>query len=370
MVWFVVLVLPFLLALTACRVLMSVSVRDAPDGARKLQPVPVPTAGGAGIIASVMLSLLALAALAGIDIPASLTAIALTKPYGGWLLLVLGAAVVGLADDVFGLPAVVKFLVLGGLCAAAATQSAAVDIAVPWLGTVIVDDGALPLWMMAGLALWFFVFINGANFMDGADGLAFGSLAIMLVGITVALGTVYLPLIGLVGQSVWTVLLVPVLTVSAIAGFLVWNLQGKLYGGDTGALTLGALFAVMGAHTAGHVGIWYVAILSLPFLVDVVMTVLYRLLKGDNIIRAHREHAYQLFIRRGASPARVAVLWWGFSLACMLAAATILWQEPLLPGYGLVLFASLLMVGVTLWLWQRLALRTKREDPHAVAGTV
>lgn len=376
MAWSILLLLPFLVSLLLCRLLMAVSVRDGPDGERKLQAAPVPTAGGIGILAGIVAPLALMAVLTGANPLSVAHGLVFHQPYGSWVLLVLGLGLLGAIDDGVGLPASLKLVVLVAASVAAATQLPAVDLGLPWLATPAFAETsdtagvfqAVPLTMTAGIALWILVFVNATNFMDGADGLAFGSLAIMLAGLGIGLGTAYWPMVEFIDPVTWAMLLTPAIAIMAIAGFLVWNLRGRLYAGDTGSLALGGLFAVMAAYTGAHFGIWYPLILALPFTVDVGMTLLYRTVRRQPLLRPHLDHAYQLFIRRGASPVRVAMLWWAFSAICLAASVSILRQDGAGTGYGAILFAALAAIGMVLWLWQRWAMRSRapRQPPERV----
>jgi UDP-GlcNAc:undecaprenyl-phosphate GlcNAc-1-phosphate transferase len=84
--------------------------------------------------------------------------------------------------------------------------------------------------------------------------------------------------------------------------------------------------------------------------VDVVLTVLWRAKKGESVMTAHRDHAYQLFLRSGWKHIPVAVLWWVFSWACALAAMNV----P--DGLAMVAFFGLTIAGSGLWFLQRLTL--------------
>ncbi len=348
------LILPFGMSVLLCRLLISVSVRDAPDGERKLQPAPVPTAGGLAMLAAIAIPLLALGLATGATPLTILTGLLAHQPHGSWVLFVLGLGLLGVLDDGFGLPAWVKLVLLAGACLAMATQMPAVDLALPpGLGSGEAEATGLQVPMLAGLALWLFVCINATNFMDGADGLAMGCLAIMLAGLGVGLASVYWPMLDFIDTRTWALLLSPVIAIMAIAGFLVWNLRGRLYAGDTGALALGGLLAVISGYAAAHLGIWFPLVLALPFLVDVGMTLAHRAVRRQPLLRAHRDHAYQLLIRRGAAPVRVALLWWGLTFVCLLGALSILWLEPVHPGYGAMLFAALALLGATAWMIQR-----------------
>lgn len=96
-----------------------------------------------------------------------------------------------------------------------------------------------PIWLQFILTvLWFVGLITAINFMDGLDGLA-GLLA-LLPGCTlflVAMST------GQIKSAIMTVLFLGV-----VAGFLRFNLRGKVWMGDSGAYLLGYLLAVISLH--------------------------------------------------------------------------------------------------------------------------
>ena len=68
---------------------------------------------------------------------------------------------------------------------------------------------------------------------------------------------------------------------------------------------------------------------------------------------AHRDHAYQLFLRSGWKHIPVAVLWWVFSWACALTAMNV----P--DGLAAVAFFGLAIMGSALWFLQRFTLGRK-----------
>ena len=87
----------------------------------------------------------------------------------------------GFLDDAWELGPRLKFIVFGGLSIAAALLIGVVR-ALP-LGAA-----EIAIWFpfaVAGTALWVFTLVNCVNFMDGANGLAMGSMAIGLVALAV-----------------------------------------------------------------------------------------------------------------------------------------------------------------------------------------
>ena len=307
-----------------CWVMIRLRIEDAPDGDRKTQAAPVPSSGGIAILAAMSLA------------PAMAMMMSETAPTQSvgvlWGLTVLAGGI-GLIDDVRGLSARLKMGLLLALAlwfAGAGPQLTAFDL--PWGGMV------LPGWFaLIGVAVWIFVMMNATNFMDGSNGLAVGSAAIMLAGMIRLMGDANEA--ALAGTAIL-----------ACLGFLVWNLQGKLYAGDAGALSLGALIAGCGVVCAELKSVWASAIIVLPFLIDVFMTLIWRARRGRNLLEAHRDHAYQLFLRAGWPHFPVASLWW--SMTAMCAAVAVIVPASL----AFWAFIILLSVGTALWTVQRATL--------------
>ena len=152
-----------------------------------------------------------------------------------------------------------------------------------WLSPTLYFVGLGALW------IWW---INLFNFMDGIDGLASSEAAV------VGGGLLLFATIG-VGHDPATALLAAGLFGAAI-GFLWWNWSpARIFLGDVGSVPLGYLsgFLLLGLATRGH---WKIAlILPLYFLADATITLLRRVLRGERVWQAHRQHFYQQAVRDG-----------------------------------------------------------------------
>ncbi len=313
--------------------MMKTGVVDAPDGARKTQASAVPRLGGVSIAgalvcALILLPLIVMAISSG-DPKASLIGVAglLDLLISNWLVaaFTLSAFLIGLWDDIGTAPTKLKLALLALASVVAAYYGLHPDALNSPFGNL-----TTPAVLIIGSALWLLVFTNAVNFMDGSDGIASGSLLIMFGGL--ALASDVLPHLG------WFALL------GAIAGFLIHNLRGTLYAGDTGALGLGALFASLGLVSGLEV--WTVATLALPFLIDVLMTLIWRAKHKRSWLRPHRDHAYQRLIDSGWSHIEVAVLYWGLSAACAVAAIITAKAGGEAP---FVIFWTLTLAGIVMW---------------------
>jgi UDP-GlcNAc:undecaprenyl-phosphate GlcNAc-1-phosphate transferase len=305
------------------------SIVDAPDEARKQQPVAIPRLGGVAFMLAILVAGLTTIMLIGGGF----------RPLSGSALgFTIVCFLVGLWDDIKPPPAKIKLLVLliaAGIAAYLGLRPAALmspfgDITS--LGPIVI-----------GSALWLLVFTNAANFMDGSNGLSIGSVAVMLAGLCAAM-------IG-VEQSAVSLLPLHLVFTGAVAGFLIHNLRGKLYAGDAGALGLGALFASLGLVSGLEV--WTVATLALPFLIDVLMTLIWRAKHKRSWLEAHLDHAYQRLRKNGWSHLETAVLYWGLTATCAAAAVIAAKAGGEAP---FIVFCTLCLAGIALWTAHRRSL--------------
>jgi UDP-N-acetylmuramyl pentapeptide phosphotransferase/UDP-N-acetylglucosamine-1-phosphate transferase len=108
------------------------------------------------------------------------------------------------------------------------------------------------------------------------------------------------------------VAVVGALVAGASLGFLFYNWHpARIFMGDVGAAFLGFTFASFtvlafsrdaDAGLAGVLFVW-------PFVFDTAFTLLRRIARGENILRAHRSHLYQRLVAAGWSHAHVTMLY-------------------------------------------------------------
>jgi Fuc2NAc and GlcNAc transferase len=181
--------------------------------------------------------------------------------------------------------------------------------------------------------------INLFNFMDGIDGIAAAQAA---------LGFGVGSLLLLNGANAGLPLLA-VTVAGASVGFLVWNrAPARIFMGDAGSGFLGyvVVFLALAGDRTGAVPLVVWMMLFGVFVFDATVTVVRRMLRGDQWYAAHRSHAYQRLVQAGRSHARVT------SLAALLMAITMVFaviayhrRELLLP---MLLLESAVLLGVYL----------------------
>lgn len=189
-----------------------------------------------------------------------------------WVLLPGGLALaLGLADDVRPLP--VPFRV-----------GAEVTIAV--IAAVGIDGPALERVATAVLVLGL---LNAVNLLDGQDGLASGTVAVIALGFALLGGPA-----TVVGLAL----------ASALAGFLLFNRPpARIYLGDAGAYFLGTMCALLPSLThdaSTRWSVWW----AVPLLVavpvtDTAVAIGRRLRAGHPLLQGDRSHVYDQLVDRG-----------------------------------------------------------------------
>lgn len=247
-------------------------------GVRSLHATPVPRIGGIGILAGIVTA----AIYSAYDAPAPI-AIAL-----------MAVAAVSLIDDLRGLSAGMRFPV--HLAAAVLAAVSLLEATAPWFWLL---PAALAIAWMANLY----------NFMDGSDGLASGMAVLGFA--TCALAAL------LQGDAAFAAMNLAI--AAAAAGFLCFNFPpARVFMGDAGSLPLGFLAAVSGIDgwVRGYWPVWFGVLVFSPFIFDSTATLVKRLLRGERIWRAHREHYYQRLVRCGWGHRKTALAGYALMTAC------------------------------------------------------
>lgn len=282
-----------------CRLLISAGPRDLPGEARKAHDAPTPTGGGLAIACGAVAGWIALIATPDLQQPP------LSELWQlGWA--PLGFLLVGFVDDTRGLSAPVKAAVFLVLAVAGAIGAGPVESFPLGADLAISAPAAIGI---TGAALWVFTLVNGVNFVDGANGVATGSMAIALAAAGLLAWVADAPVLAVAALCV----------VAAILGFLIWNFPfGRIFAGDSGALSLGAFGALMSLALIEHARLspFVPPILFFPILADVLLTLMWRARQGARLMDAHADHFYQLALKAWRSHTRVALAFWAAMGAC------------------------------------------------------
>jgi len=137
---------------------------------------------------------------------------------------------------------------------------------------------------------------------------------------------------------------------AALVGFAPYNSgnRARIFSGDVGSLLVGYCYgigALILVAEAPKAGVLYVGpLLILPFLTDILLTMLLRVRRRENLLTPHKSHLYQRLIATGKSHASVSILY-GCG-AVLMAAITIaaLWFGLIRSLFFLALWVNIMLM--------------------------
>lgn len=222
----------------------------------------------------------------------------------GWVVPAVVAAVafISFMDDMKGMPALVRlgFHAMGALALGWGAGFWGLKGWDASLGALM----PVPGWMAFGLmVMWMVGYTNAFNFMDGINGIA---------GIQAGLGGLAMWSIARMGGA--AVDSSPMLFCMALAGaalgFLPHNFpRARMFMGDVGSAPLGMLLSFLVLWLCREHGrhlLIPLALVHVNFILDTLVTLVRRMLRGENLLEPHREHFYQRLVRAGRKHAFVS----------------------------------------------------------------
>jgi Fuc2NAc and GlcNAc transferase len=267
----------FILTLLVRRLALAKQVMDIPNE-RSSHSIPTPRGGGLAVVIVWYLALTYQFFNASLE-----------PSFYYMLLSGLILVVVGLADDIYSLPAGVRIV----------SQALAAGLALYFSGGFTqLDIGFYTIentYILTPLAfvgiIWF---INLFNFLDGID----GYISVEAIFIFAVLFFVFDDNIALI-------------LALAVLGFLFLNWQpAKIFMGDVGSTLIGfnvAVFAIYYQNTA-DISLISMLILSSLFWFDATFTLFRRFRNKERLTRAHKKHAYQRIAASGFSHQKTVFL--------------------------------------------------------------
>ncbi|MBA2874607.1 glycosyltransferase family 4 protein [Thermaerobacillus caldiproteolyticus] len=267
----------------------AVGATDKPNQ-RKVHQKIMPRLGGLAIYASFIIGYLIL------------------RPWNeDSLYILLGSAiivVVGILDDIYELPAKIKFL--GQLIAAfivvviAGVQVTFINL--PFGGQLHFGILSIPISI-----IWIVGITNAINLIDGLDGLAAGVSAIALItisGMALIMGDWFVSSMGFI-------------ILGSTLGFLLYNFHpAKIFMGDTGALFLGymiSVLALLGFKNVTFISfVVPVLILGVP-ISDTFFAIIRRIVKKQPLSAPDKSHLHHCLLRLGYSHRQTVLIIYGMS---------------------------------------------------------
>ena len=302
---------------------------DKPKDERRVHKKPIPRFGGMGIF---------IGSMAGLIVPAGMNHKIEVAMLGGLLMYGLGVI-----DDIFDIKPVVKF---GGQVLIASLVYY-LGIRITFISNFLELPGAdshANLLLGTGVGyivtvLWIVGITNAVNLMDGLDGLAAGSTAIM------ALSLAYVAYIHGMRIGSMPVCIALVAVAGGCLGFLPYNFSpARTFMGDGGALYLGYMIAVLSVISplkqATFVGaIIPMLTLAVPIF-DTLFAMLRRTLRHESIMAADKGHLHHHLMAAGFGQRRSVLIIYGI-VGIMGIVAVLISRELYKDAFFLFLIALL-----------------------------
>ena len=252
--------------------------------------------------------------------------------------------IIGLIDDVYSLKPWYKLI----------GQTAAASIVVLWdisLYYVLLDYFArfyLPDQLILALIIgWIVLMINAFNLIDGLDGLAVGTAAIIFFAMAI------LSLFNQVSSNVFALQLIGI---GSCMGFLVYNFNpAKIFLGDTGSMLLGFILATTHLYTikypfTAQLVLGSIFIFAFPVL-DISYTIFRRLFKGVPIFKADQGHIHHVLLSLGFSIRKTVIIIYFANIFFVFLAVILLAID--LPARYIFLFSIATLI-LTVFLFRKL----------------
>jgi UDP-GlcNAc:undecaprenyl-phosphate GlcNAc-1-phosphate transferase len=322
LVFFVTFMISFLLTPLARRLAFKLDVLDYPKDARKLHKKPIPYLGGVAIY---------VAAMVGMFLFLELDRTTVSVMVGGSLIFILG-----LVDDIRDVPAKIKLAgqivaslvaIWGGVLIAWVTNP------LPNSEIVLLLNLSIPVTL-----IWIVGITNTINLIDGIDGLASGVAAI---------AATTLMFIAAINGFEFIVIECAILA-GATLGFLPYNFNpAKIFMGDTGALFLGYMLAVLSIRGVMKTVtlitlVGMVFVLGIPIL-DTGFAIVRRLINKKPIMEADKGHLHHRLVEKGFTQKETVMILYAISIA-FGATAIYLTDTGPYEGVFVILIASVVIV--------------------------
>lgn len=266
-------------------------------------------------------------------------------PRTGLLVAAVGFAVLGLVDDIAGVPPLPRF-------GAQLLISAA---SLFWLLDGLAGAAAWQVVFAAGCALWLVAYVNAFNFMDGINGIS-AAQVLVATGVWWGIGQVE-DVPALAGPAL--------VAGAATLAFVPFNFPtARAFLGDVGSYFLGAWLAVMVVIglRAGLAPEAVIAPLGL-YLADTATTLVRRVRGKEAWYLPHRSHTYQRLTQLGWSHTRTTL-----AVGATMAAASALGALSLTDSLPLRIVGDAALAGVlAAYVLSPSALARRREPGGGLA---
>jgi len=317
MAFFVSFAICLLLTPWAKKISIKIGAIDNPKKERSMHKKPMPRCGGIAIILGFAITMLIMLFFLE-DIR--------TLQFAGFMVGAAIIVVLGILDDIYDLPARIKFAVQAVAALIVVFTGTRVEF-IGWPLGAFLETFSVPITI-----LWIVGLTNAVNFIDGVDGLAAGVTSI---------ASIFMMILCIMTGSPLAVVFAATLAGSSL-GFLPRNFSpAEVIMGDTGATFLGYVLAV-----SSTIGVFKgYALLSVIIIIfamalpifNIAFVMISRALKHQPLSTPDRGHMHHKLIDAGFSPTKTVVILYVLSAVCGGFAIIIAIRDPRVFVIGMVL---------------------------------
>ncbi|MBR7034060.1 MAG: undecaprenyl/decaprenyl-phosphate alpha-N-acetylglucosaminyl 1-phosphate transferase [Clostridia bacterium] len=311
---------------------------DVPKDDRRMHSKPIPRIGGLAIYLSFCLTCLFFC---------SFNQELIVLLAGGLLMVTLGVF-----DDVFRLPALLKFICQIAIGIATALGGIKIDQIMIGGNYVSLGVFSIPL-----TVFWIVGLSNAINLIDGLDGLSCGISTISAMSM---LGVVLLQ-----GETSYAVL--TVILIGACFGFLPFNRNpAKIFMGDTGSLFLGytlSVISILGTFKM-HAAISVLVplfIFAVP-LTDTAFAFIRRILSGKSPFAPDRGHFHHRLVDMGFTQKETVKIL--YSICGIFGLVALFMCDNLFPKYKLIKSIAVIVIALAIFVVTFLIMKNPKTRIH------
>ena len=189
-----------------------------------------------------------------------------------------------------------------------------------------------PIWAIVIAGILVIATINAFNFMDGINGIS--GIYGLITAISLYAVKQDIALLGLI---------------AALMAFLFFNLlkKAKCFSGDVGAVSLAFIFSyyILNFSIESKNPIWL--LLLSVYGIDAAITILFRLIRKENILRGHRSHFYQFLANEKQFPHVWVAIYYGLVQTIFNIIFFYFYNKqqfiPILVAFGILVIAYLVL---------------------------
>ncbi|RFU68312.1 undecaprenyl/decaprenyl-phosphate alpha-N-acetylglucosaminyl 1-phosphate transferase [Peribacillus saganii] len=313
---------------------IKIGATDKPNH-RKVHQKIMPRLGGLAIYISFIIGLLIL------------------NPYNASAIpIIIGSVIIivtGVLDDLFELSAKIKLL---GQVAAALVVVVAGGVQVDYINLPFDGQIHFGIFSIPLTIIWIVGVTNAINLIDGLDGLAAGVSSIALITISA---------MAFLKGDIF-VLSVALIVLGSTLGFLVYNFHpAKIFMGDTGALFLGYIIAVLsllGFKSTTMISLIVpVIILGVP-ISDTFFAIIRRIVHKKPLGAPDKSHLHHCLLRVGFSHRQTVLLI--YAIAALFGVAAVIFSMATIWGAMIIIGVLVLIIEVTV---EKIGLVGKEYQP-------